>query len=82
VPELIRFTNGLVVNNFPDHNPPPIHARKDNTSGSFDIGTGLMTDGNLPAKYHKEVKEFIDKYHDELLRTWKSRVLNRGEFDA
>jgi hypothetical protein len=83
MPEIIRFSDGLEIHIYiPDHNKPHIHAVKNSDSGSFDIDTGIMTDGNLPKKYHKEVKEFISKYSKELLKVWNTKHLNKGDFRA
>ena len=55
-----------------EHNPPHIHAITQDFDAPFNIATGEIMEGEFPHKAQALVKEFIDKYRNELLEMWET----------
>ena len=55
-----------------EHNPPHIHAITQSFDAPFDIRTGELLEGFFPPKAQTLVKEFIQKYRQELLEMWET----------
>lgn len=54
-----------------EHNPPHIHAVYNELEGVFEIGSGNMTVGELPAKQQRLVEAWIEIHREELLANWE-----------
>ena len=55
-----------------EHNPPHIHAEYGEHHASFRISDGALIRGEFPNRATAMVKEFIEKYKDELIQMWES----------
>ena len=73
MPEITRFY-GIVIKIFfrDEHNPPHIHAITQAFDAPFDIRTGELLEGFFPPKAQALVKEFIQKYRQELIEMWET----------
>ena len=72
MPALARFY-GLVIRMYflgSEHNPPHIHAIYGEDTAAFDIRSGNILDGALPARASDMVREWIGLHRDELLEMW------------
>jgi hypothetical protein len=81
MPQLIRFANGLIIKfYFMDHNPPHVHAQKDDMDGEFDIRTGEMIVGDLTAALQSQAKEWILSHSAQLMKVWNTQEVDNNEF--
>ena len=68
MPEITRFY-GIIIKMFfkpKEHEPSHIHALYGEYIGEFNIRTGEMMKGDLPAKAQELVREWLDMYKDQL----------------
>lgn len=56
-----------------EHNPPHLHAIYNDHVAVFNIDTGEIIEGFLPAKASKMVKNWCYIHKDELLEIWNSQ---------
>jgi hypothetical protein len=54
-----------------EHNPPHFHAYYQEFKAVFNIATGELIDGELPAKQLKLVSAWAALHHDELVADWE-----------
>lgn len=54
-----------------EHNPPHIHAVYNDFEGIFEISSGDMSAGELPAKQQRLVEAWIEIHREELLANWE-----------
>ncbi|MDR1735067.1 MAG: DUF4160 domain-containing protein [Oscillospiraceae bacterium] len=79
MPEISRFY-GIVIKMFflqREHNPPHIYALYGDCLGEFDIKTGNVLVGDLPAKAVKLVQEWIALHQEELSRIWNTQQFQK-----
>ena len=70
MPEICRFY-GIVIAMFGDEHPPPhLHAKHGGDRAVFELRSGEMTEGWIPARSAKLVKRWISLHRDELLEMW------------
>ena len=55
-----------------EHCPPHIHAFYGEYEATFYLSTGEIFEGKFPSSGKKLVKEFIDKYRNELIDMWEN----------
>ena len=55
-----------------EHKPPHIHAEYSGYEAIFRISDGVLIGGEFPNRATAMVKEFIEKYKDELIQMWES----------
>ena len=63
-----------------EHNPPHIHAKYNEYEGIFNIGSSVMTRGNLPNNAIRLVQEFIFQYRERLLSMWEKQDFEELKF--
>ena len=56
-----------------EHNPPHFHVIYGEKIGSINIQTLEMMEGDLPNKAYSLIKEWAEKYQNELLTIWKTQ---------
>lgn len=81
MPVLARFY-GIVIKMYlldAEHNPPHIHAIYGDDAAAFDIRTGEILDGGLPARAIAMVCEWISKNEDDLLQIWETQQFKKLE---
>lgn len=67
----IAFFHGIAIRMFfNDHAPAHFHAYHGDREAKFDIQTGEMIDGKLPAAHRKLVQRWIAMYGAELQAAW------------
>lgn len=79
MPEITRFY-GIVISMYfkpKEHEPKHIHAIYSGYKGTFDIKTGKMINGNLPKKAQKLVKEWIQKFSEDLEKMWDLQIVHK-----
>lgn len=62
------------------HNEPHIHAEYGEHEGIFSIESGLVLQGDLPAKQQKLVQAWIEIHREELKANWKLAVSGQAPF--
>ena len=60
-----------------EHQPPHVHAYYGNYEATFRISDGQLLYGKFPIKGKQLVKEFIDKYRNELQEMWDTEVYKK-----
>ena len=79
MPTLTRFY-GIAIKMYflqSEHNPPHDHAIYGEDAGAFDIRTGTLIDGGLPARASDLVKEWIAIHRSELLEMWETQEFRK-----
>ena len=79
MPEIARFY-GIIIKMFfkpKEHEPSHIHALYGEYVGMFNIRTGEMVEGDLPAKAQSLVREWLLLYADQLQAMWDSQVIEK-----
>jgi len=67
----IAFFHGIAIRMFfNDHAPPHFHAYRGAAEAKFEIETGRMVDGRMPAAQRRLVQTWITMYRDELMAAW------------
>ena len=77
MPEVSRFY-GIIIKMFfkpKEHEPAHIHALYEEYMGVFDISTFKMTEGDLPNRAQKMVKEWLTEHKEELQEMWKTQKI-------
>lgn len=77
MPEVSRFY-GIIIKMFfkpKEHEPAHIHAQYDEYAGIFDINTFDMTEGDMPLRAQKMVKEWLTIHKDELMNMWNTQKI-------
>lgn len=75
MPIIARFY-GLIIKMYfqqAEHNPPHFHVVYGEYLGVYSINTLEMLEGDLPAKAQALVKEWAEKYKDDLLKIWNTQ---------
>ena len=77
MPEISKFYGILIKMYFieGEHPPPHIHALYGEFSGSFNIETGTMRQGDLPARACSHIQEWIGLHKDALLEMWNTQKI-------
>ena len=79
MPVLARFY-GIVIRMYflgSEHNPPHIHAIYGDSTAAFDIRSGRVLDGELPARAAAMVREWIGLHRDDLVTMWETQEFKR-----
>lgn len=79
MPTLARFY-GIAIKMYflqSEHNPPHVHAIYGEDAGAFDIRTGTLIDGGLPARASDLVREWIVIHRSELLEMWETQEFRK-----
>jgi hypothetical protein len=58
---------------FREHGVPHFHALYGEHNGVFEIEKLEMIEGDLPKRAQKMIKEWADRYRDDLLEMWKTQ---------
>ena len=77
MPEVTRFY-GIIIKMFfkpKEHEPAHIHALYEEYMGVFDINTFEMTEGDLPNRAQKMVKEWLTEHKEELQEMWNTQKI-------
>ena len=56
-----------------EHNPPHFHAIYGEYTGSINIKTGELIEGDLPERALKLIKEWLEIHQSELLEIWNTQ---------
>lgn len=79
MPEITRFY-GIVIKMFfkpKKHEPSHIHAIYGEYVGEFNVQTLEMIEGDLPQKAQDLVKEWLEKYKDDLQEMWNTQNIRK-----
>ena len=79
MPVITRFF-GIVVKMYPNaHTPPHFHAIYGEYVGVIDIKTLEMIEGDLSNRAYKLVREWAEKYQDDLMEMWNTKLFKKLE---
>ncbi|MGB5986803.1 MAG: DUF4160 domain-containing protein [Desulfobacterales bacterium] len=73
MPIIARFYGILIKMYFREHGVPHFHALYGEHNGVFEIEKLEMIEGDLPKRAQKMIKEWADRYRDDLLEMWKTQ---------
>lgn len=79
MPVIARFY-GIIIKMYfsqSEHGVPHFHAIYGEYNAVFDIQTLEMLEGDLPVRAQRLVREWAEKYQDELLRMWNNNEFKR-----
>ncbi|EES47756.1 DUF4160 domain-containing protein [Clostridium botulinum] len=77
MPVITRFY-GIIVKMYPnDYTPPHFHAIYGEYVGVIDINTLEMIEGDLSNRALKLVKEWAEKYQNDLMHMWNSKEFRK-----
>ena len=77
IPEVSRFY-GIIIKMFfkpKEHEPAHVHALYEEYMDVFDINTFELTEGNLPNRAQKMVKEWLNEHKNELQEMWSTQKI-------
>ncbi|OPJ58457.1 DUF4160 domain-containing protein [Clostridium oryzae] len=79
MPVITRFF-GIVIKMYPnDHLPPHFHAIYGECVGMIDIKTLEMIEGDLSNRALKLIREWANKYQEELMDMWNKKEFRKLE---
>jgi len=73
MPVIARFYGIAIKMYFKEHGVPHFHALYGEFNAVFDVATLEMIEGDLPIRGQRLVKEWADRYRQELLAMWNSQ---------
>ena len=73
MPVIARFYGILIKMYFREHGLAHFHAIYGEFNGVFNVDTLEMIEGDLPPRAQHLVREWADKYRDELRRMWETQ---------
>jgi hypothetical protein len=73
MPVIARFYGIAIKMYFKEHGVPHFHALYGEFNAVFDVATLEMIEGDLPIRAQRLVKEWADRYRQELLAMWNSQ---------
>ncbi|MBN2857840.1 MAG: DUF4160 domain-containing protein [Candidatus Delongbacteria bacterium] len=73
MPVIARFYGIIIKMYFNEHGIPHFHAIYNEFNGVFSISDLIMIEGDLPLKAQSLVKEWAQKYKNELDVMWKTK---------
>jgi len=73
MPVIARFYGIAVKMYFREHGVPHFHAVYGESNGVFDVESLEMIEGDLPARAQRLVREWADRYRNELLSMWQTQ---------
>lgn len=79
MPTLSQFYGIIIKMYFQrmEHNPPHFHAIYGEHEAEFDIRTGQLLEGHLPAKPLRLVQKWLIIHRQELLIIWESQEFQK-----
>jgi len=75
MPVITRFYGIIIKMYFNEHGIPHFHAIYNEYNGVFDIKKLNMIEGDLPNKAQNLVKEWGEKYQNEILKMWDTKSI-------
>ncbi len=73
MPVIARFYGITVKMYFREHGVPHFHAVYGEFNGVFDVSTLEMIEGDLPARAQRLVRDWAERYREELARMWRTQ---------
>ena len=77
MPIIARFYGILIKMYFKEHGIPHFHALYAEYNGVFEIESLEMTQGDLPNRAQRMVKEWAELYKNDLLEMWKTQEFKK-----
>ena len=77
---VIARSYGIIIKMYfiqSEHGVPQFHAVYAEFNGVFNIETLEMTEGDLPLRAQRLIREWASQYQAELLRMWESNEYKR-----
>ena len=73
MPVIARFYGILIKMYFREHGVPHFHAIYGEFNGVFDVTSVEMIEGDLPPRAQRLVRDWAEKYKNELQRMWETQ---------
>jgi hypothetical protein len=73
VPVIARFYGITVKMYFREHGVPHFHAVYGEFNGVYEVTTLEMIEGDLPIRAQRLVRDWAERYRDELARMWQTQ---------
>ena len=73
MPVIARFYGILIKMYFKEHGRPHFHAIYGEYNSVFDIETLETIEGDLPRRAERMVREWAQRYHEDLMQMWKTQ---------
>jgi len=73
VPVIARFYGITVKMYFREHGVPHFHAVYGEFNGVFEVSTLKMIEGDLPVRAQRLVRDWAERYRDEMARMWQTQ---------
>ena len=70
---IARFYGILIKMYFREHGAPHFHAIYGEFNGVFDVTSVEMIEGDLPPRAQRLVRDWAEKYKNELQRMWETQ---------
>jgi hypothetical protein len=71
MPKISEFYGIVIRMNFDEHPPPHFHAYYGGEKATVSVQTGEVTEGSLPPRARRLVKEWCDLHQVELEENWR-----------
>jgi len=71
MPVISRFYGILITIYYDDHPPPHFHARYGSFNAKFEIRSGALIVGDMPARARAFIEEWRARHVDELMANWE-----------
>ena len=73
MPVIARFYGILIKMYFREHGVPHFHAIYGEFNGVFEVTSIEMIEGDLPPRAQRLVRDWAEKYKNELQRMWETQ---------
>lgn len=73
MPVIARFYGILIKMYFREHEIPHFHAIYGEYNGVFEIETIEMIEGDLPKRAQKLIREWAERYQNDMLEMWQTQ---------
>jgi len=77
MPEIVRFYGIIIKMFYNEQLPPHFHALYGEYNGIINIETLVLIEGDLPSRALKFIKEWAEKYKEELLNMWNNQRISK-----
>jgi len=77
MPVIARFYGILIKMYFKEHGIPHFHAIYGEYNGVFKIDGLEMMEGDLPLRAQKMIREWGEKYRNELMDIWRNQEIKK-----
>lgn len=77
MPEISRFSGGVITMYYNDHPPPHFHVRYNKQKALINIETLEVLQGNLPTRLLRKIQAWASFHQSELRENWRLASKNQ-----